>query len=515
MSESSEHPPRHPGEPTGDPELVGESLGSTRPLVNFDADDAASAAQPAPDASGETPERRGGSRLFPQLPDDPRLAGQRAAPTGEPAETERVGQDAAHATDEASEPDLSASSAPAEGLAESSGPYEPLFDSAADSAAAESGTAVAPEIPRADAESAPAEASTALPPGAGAVFASAARPAPVVATAAAQVPSEAGTATSESDRFAQWARLDASASHWREGNQDYEERGVVSDEARTVLHSDTSDSGGSGRNLPAAIAVGAVLAALFFGALRLGEAATVALVVIVLVLAAAEFYRAARPLGYRPATLAGLAGVAGLTVAVHLRGVEAYPIVLAVSAVTIFCWFLFGVERDHPTANMAITMLGLLWVGGLGSFAALMLREPNGDSMLIGAVIGTVAYDVGGYIVGRTTGQSRLSSRISPNKTHEGLIGGIVLSVVITTLVLNRFPGVFPWTGSLLDALWLCVAVALAAPLGDLTQSMVKRDATVKDMGSLLPGHGGVFDRFDALLFSLPAAYFVGTYVLG
>ena len=289
----------------------------------------------------------------------------------------------------------------------------------------------------------------------------------------------------------------------------------MSDEARTVMHNGPAEAGRSGRNLPAAVAVGTVLAALFFGALRLGEAATVALIVVVLVLAAAEFYRAARPLGYRPATLAGLAGVGGLTVAVHLRGVEAYPIVLAVAGVTIFCWFLFGVEREHPTANLAITALGLLWVGGLGSFAALMLREPNGDSMLIGAVIGTVAYDVGGYIVGRTTGQSRLAPRISPNKTHEGLIGGIVLSVVITTLVLNRFPGVFPWTGSLLDALWLSAAVALAAPLGDLTQSMIKRDVSVKDMGSLLPGHGGVFDRFDALLFALPAAYFAGTYVAG
>ncbi len=289
----------------------------------------------------------------------------------------------------------------------------------------------------------------------------------------------------------------------------------MSDEARTMLHNGPAEAGRTGRNLPAAIAVGAALAALFFGALRVGEAATVALIVIVLVLAAAEFYRAARPLGYRPATLAGLVGVGGLSVAVHLRGVEAYPIVLAVSAMTVFCWFLLGVERDHPTANLAITMLGLLWVGGLGSFAALILREPNGDSMLIGAVIGTVVYDVGGYVVGRTTGQSRLAPRISPNKTHEGLIGGIVLSVVITTLVLNRFPGVFPWTGSLLDALWLSLAVAFAAPLGDLTQSMVKRDVAIKDMGSLLPGHGGVFDRFDALLFALPAAYFAGTYVAG
>lgn len=480
MSESSEHPPTHSGSDPRDPAASDDPLGATRPLVNFETDDASTPAEqaepaspPAPDVADAEPERRGGSRLFPQLPDDPRLAGEAAAATDERAEAG----------------------------------YEPLFDSAdgappippADLASVPASTpstsAEMPEMPAAEAAAESAPAAAAAPP--------------------TELPSEAGAPTSESDRFAQWARLDASASHWREGSQDYEERGVVSDEARTVLHNGPADAGRSGRNLPAAIAVGAVLAALFFGALRLGEAATVALVVIVLVLAAAEFYRAARPLGYRPATLAGLVGVGGLSVAVHLRGVEAYPIVLAVSAVTIFCWFLLGVERDHPTANLAITMLGLLWVGGLGSFAALILREPNGDSMLIGAVIGTVVYDVGGYVIGRTTGQSRLAPRISPNKTHEGLIGGIVLSVVITTLVLNRFPGVFPWTGSLLDALWLSLAVALAAPLGDLTQSMVKRDVAIKDMGSLLPGHGGVFDRFDALLFALPAAYFAGTYVLG
>ncbi len=481
MSESSAHPPAQSGSDPSDPAGTDDPLGSTRPLVNFDADDAPAPDEPAPpaaapDPADTEPERRGGSRLFPQLPDDPRLAGETPAA-----------------------PDPDAEAPAAENL-------EPLFDSP--------DATTPPPIPPADGPPTPADLPVAPP--AEAAAPSAADPAPVAAApTAAEVPSEAGAAPSDTDRFAQWAQLDASASHWREGNQDYEERGVVSDEARTVLHNAPSDSGGTGRNLPAAIAVGAVLAALFFGALRLGEAATVALVAIVLVLAAAEFYRAARPLGYRPATLAGLAGVAGLTVAVHLRGVEAYPIVLAVSAVTILCWFLFGVERDHPTANMAITALGLLWVGGLGSFAALMLREPNGDSMLIAAVIGTVVYDVGGYVVGRTTGQSRLAARISPSKTHEGLIGGIVLSVVITTLVLNRFPGVFPWTGGLLDALWLSLAVALAAPLGDLTQSMVKRDVSIKDMGSLLPGHGGVFDRFDALLFSLPAAYFVGTFVVG
>jgi len=133
---------------------------------------------------------------------------------------------------------------------------------------------------------------------------------------------------------------------------------------------------------------------------------------------------------------------------------------------------------------------------------------------LIGAVIGTVSYDVGGYVIGRTTGQSRLTPHISPNKTYEGLIGGMILAIVVTTLVLNSLPGVDPWTESMTDALLLGIAIAVMAPLGDLTQSLVKRDLGVKDMGSLLPGHGGVFDRFDGLLFVLPAAYYVSDLVL-
>jgi phosphatidate cytidylyltransferase len=159
-------------------------------------------------------------------------------------------------------------------------------------------------------------------------------------------------------------------------------------------------------------------------------------------------------------------------------------------------------------------LLGFAWVGGLGSFAALILARPNGDAILIGAVIGTIAYDVGGYVIGSTTGQSKIAPRVSPNKTYEGLLGGMMLSVVITTLVLNRFPGVHPWSVSMMDCFWLGLAIALVAPVGDLAQSMIKRDMGVKDMGSLLPGHGGVFDRFDALLFVLPTAYFVADLVL-
>ena len=319
---------------------------------------------------------------------------------------------------------------------------------------------------------------------------------------------------------AEWSEFGGPAPHWREGRRDYEESTKVNEEDRTVTHGSTTgqDSTGSsestGRNLPAAIGVGLALAAAFFGLLKVGPWAILIMVLAALGFAALEFFTSAQNLGYRPATLLGLAAVVGLSLGAYHRGFEAYPVVFALLVITGMCWFLFDIESQHVTANFAVTLLGFAWVGGLGSFAALILARPNGDAILIGAVIGTIAYDVGGYVIGSTTGQSKIAPRVSPNKTYEGLLGGMMLSVVITTLVLNKFPGVHPWSVSMMDCFWLGLAIALVAPVGDLAQSMIKRDMGVKDMGTLLPGHGGVFDRFDALLFVLPTAYFVADLVL-
>ena len=317
-----------------------------------------------------------------------------------------------------------------------------------------------------------------------------------------------------------WKDFGGPAPHWREGRQDYEDSNSMNEDDRVVTHSstksDNQDGAGrsSGRNLPVAIVVGLALAAAFFGLLKVGPWAILIMVLVALGLAALEFFTSAQNLGYRPATLLGLAAVVGLSLGAYHRGYEAYPVVFALLVVTGLCWFLFDVESQHATANFAVTLLGFGWVGGLGSFGALILAQPHGDAILIGAVIGTISYDVGGYVIGSTTGQSKIAPRVSPNKTYEGLIGGMMLSIVVTTLVLNRFPGVYPWSESMMNCFWLGLAIALAAPIGDLAQSMIKRDMGVKDMGTLLPGHGGVFDRFDALLFVLPTTYFVADLVL-
>jgi phosphatidate cytidylyltransferase len=173
-------------------------------------------------------------------------------------------------------------------------------------------------------------------------------------------------------------------------------------------------------------------------------------------------------------------------------------------------WFLVGATRQPATMNAAVTVFGVAYIGLLGSFASLILRIPDGRGdgrgILIGVIVAVVANDVGALVIGRQAGRAPLAPTISPNKTIEGAIGGTVATVLVSVVVLGLI-GIEPWdTGS---ALALGLVVAVAAPLGDLCESMIKRDLGVKDMGAVLPGHGGLLDRFDALLFCLPATYYL------
>lgn len=280
--------------------------------------------------------------------------------------------------------------------------------------------------------------------------------------------------------------------------------------------------GGAGRDLPVAVGVGVGFAALFVIALYAGPKFVVALVVAVLIGAAVELFSVLRQAGYQPATLLGLSAVAALPLAAYWRGEAGIPVVLFLTVAFGLIWYLAGAGgEDRPVIGLSSTLFGVAWVGVLGATAALMLRlgtttattDPvltPGTGILLTAVIGAVFYDIGGYAVGRNAG-SRPLSAASPNKTVEGLIGGVVISV-IATLVLGFF--VHPLAGVGFTAkLLLAAGMAVAAPLGDLCQSLVKRDLGVKDMGTILPGHGGLLDRFDALLFVLPVAYYLSTIV--
>lgn len=265
-------------------------------------------------------------------------------------------------------------------------------------------------------------------------------------------------------------------------------------------------SGGGGRDMGMAVGIGLAIAAVAAICFKAGPATTMILALVVLALCAAEVYDVLRRAGYRPATLLGLTATVSMALAAYNEGETAVPLVLALTLVFTFLWYLFEVVKARPTINVAATLFGFLWVGFMGGFTGLLLRLPNrhGVAALLGAVLCTVAYDVGGLFFGSQMGRRPLMPHISPNKTVEGLAGGMTMAVVIGALF-GAF--VAPW--DIADGIKLGFVVAVAAPLGDLAESMIKRDLGIKDMGNILPGHGGVLDRFDAILFVLPAVYYL------
>ncbi len=265
---------------------------------------------------------------------------------------------------------------------------------------------------------------------------------------------------------------------------------------------------GTDRNLPLAIGVGVVLAVAAIVAMTLGPAYGVAFATVIVTLCAGELFGALRKAGHQPATLLGLVACASLVTAAYWKGETALPLVLTLTVVFTLLWYLVGVSRSSPTANSAVTILTVAYVGLFGSFAALMLRLPNGTGILLGTVLAVVANDVGALFAGRRFGRRPIAAAISPNKTIEGALGGAAASVVVSYLVLDLI-GLHPWEAKAGAALALGLLVAVLAPIGDLIESMLKRDLEVKDMGSILPGHGGLIDRFDALLLVLPAAYYL------
>jgi len=263
-------------------------------------------------------------------------------------------------------------------------------------------------------------------------------------------------------------------------------------------------SKGFGSDLVTRIVTGAVVAAGGLLVLNAGPGPAAVLVSLIVALGVIELCGALRTQGYRPAGLVALLGSVGLVLGAYHGGETAFAATAAAVVPVTLLWYLAGVTRARPAPGVASTLLAFGYVGVLGGFAGLILRLDDGVGLLLGLVLCAVAYDISGYLAGRRFGRRHIAPEISPNKTVEGLLAGMGGSVVIGFVLVGA---ISPWGH--FSALALGVLVAVMAPLGDLCESLLKRDLGVKDLGGLLPGHGGVLDRFDAMLFALPAVYYL------
>jgi phosphatidate cytidylyltransferase len=205
----------------------------------------------------------------------------------------------------------------------------------------------------------------------------------------------------------------------------------------------------------------------------------------------------------RPVNLAGFLTLAGMVLAANYGGPLQVLMALVAAFPVVFCLSFLRPRRAHVSWAMAATFFGILWIG-LPLVHAVLLRElRHGDGLVIDVLIGTFAGDTAAYFGGRIWGRRQLAPQISPGKTVEGLVAGIAAGTLAFW-----FAGLYQDWLSGAHALVIGVLVALAAPVGDLFESLIKRDLEVKDTGRLFGPHGGVLDRLDAVLFTIVIGYY-------
>jgi phosphatidate cytidylyltransferase len=261
----------------------------------------------------------------------------------------------------------------------------------------------------------------------------------------------------------------------------------------------------TGRNLPAAAAVGVLLGALAIVTLFTLKVTFLVLVALAVGVAMWEISRAfaVRDIAV-PLIPAGAAGAAMVALA-YWSGVQATLAAIVISVIVLIAWRLpsgaDGYVRDVTASVFVLAYLPLPAV-----FVALMLAFPDGPRRVVIFVALAVCSDVGGYFAGILLGKHPMAPRISPRKTWEGLAGSLLLGLIGGAILLVTLLHGHWWQGAILG-----IAAVAAAVLGDLAESMIKRDLDIKDMGHILPGHGGVMERIDSLLIVAPVAWLLLT----
>ncbi len=251
-------------------------------------------------------------------------------------------------------------------------------------------------------------------------------------------------------------------------------------------------------------------------AFLLGQKAVLGILTLAILLATVEYYRLVRQEhpsspkgGYRPAVIVGLIGTVGAVIGAYLKGPSALVLVFSFTLLASFLWYLFGVLKAPVLPNAAITFMGVAWIGLGGGYAAAIIRPISGDpraglAYMMTVLIVVVANDVFAYFGGMVFGKRKLAPKISPAKTVEGLLIGAAGAILAGALIASHIHPVTVSLGGTIGVLG-----AIGGPCGDLVESKIKREIGAKDAGSLLPGHGGMLDRLDALVFVTPLVYYM------
>jgi phosphatidate cytidylyltransferase len=265
----------------------------------------------------------------------------------------------------------------------------------------------------------------------------------------------------------------------------------------------------TGRNLPAAIGIALAFAVVMLGTLLLWPPSFMVVAAFLLGVGVYELTSAMRFAGRDVPRIPSVAVAIAIVPAAFLLGQVAALFTLLGGIVLISVWRLLEVavaRQKPPVGNVARDLTNGLFVQAyislLGACVVLLSAQPDGNLWVIGFILVVVAVDTGAYATGLNLGKHPMAPRISPKKTWEGFAGSVAASIIVGILVAVFMLGLPWWTGVLLGVL-----ISGSATLGDLTESMIKRDLGIKDISSFLPGHGGLLDRIDSILPSAAVAY--------
>ncbi len=265
----------------------------------------------------------------------------------------------------------------------------------------------------------------------------------------------------------------------------------------------------TGRNLVAAVAIGIVFGAAFFFSLILLDWIFMIFAAALMIFLSLELSAAFRATGRNVPRVASAISAALVVVAAFYLDSRGQWLGLLAGMGLVTVWRLVEAlipSRRKPLAQLGIDLLAGLFIQAyaifLGSFSVLLAAQQNGKWWVLGTIIVVISTDTGAYVTGLLLGRHKMAPRISPKKTWEGFGGSIVAALIASTLV-----GIFMIHISVVDGIIFGVAIALSATLGDLTESLIKRDLGIKDISNWLPGHGGFLDRLDSVLPSVAVAY--------